>query len=158
MKSFSLIAILAASPLAIAADPATDCRLVSSSLKNAVVGKPIESVLEMLSREVKATPQCSCELIKSAIKGYKPRPQVVAVMVDTAIQAAPEHMDVIIRCAAAAAPDALEEILGVASQYGKVPNPLDSPITPDHGPNGQFFYGLNGPLFVNPPQITLVDP
>lgn len=117
----------------------------------------MEEVLKLLEKEVSATPKCSCELIHAAIRGYKPTPQVVASMVDTAITAAPDYMETIIMCALAAAPDAEAEILAVAAKAGYTPNPLNFPGYIGLDPNGQYLFKSDTPLFVNPPVVTDVD-
>jgi hypothetical protein len=159
MKTATILAVLLGGALTLsAAETQTDCRSVSQPLKKAVKGKPVEDMLKLLEKEVTATPKCSCELILSAIMGYKPKPNVVASMVDTAINAAPDYMEVIVMCALAAAPDAEAEILAVANKFGYTPNPLNFPGLPGQGPGGQFLEGANTPIFVNPPEVTTVNP
>lgn len=127
-------------------------------MQKAVKEKAIEEVLKLLEKEISAAPACSCELIRSAIVGYKPTPPVVATMVDTAITAAPDHIEVIIMCALAAAPDAQAEILAVANKFGLAPNPLDMPGFIGEGANGQLLFSPTSPVFVNPPEVTTVNP
>lgn len=159
MKTTTILAVILGGVCTLsAAEQKTDCRPVSQALKRAVIGKEVGDMLKLLDKEIAATPKCSCELIRSAIMGYKPKPQVVASMVDTAIKAAPDHMEVIVMCALAAAPDAEAEILTVANKFGFTPNPLNFPGLIGQGPEGQLLDGQNTPLFVNPPVLTGVDP
>jgi hypothetical protein len=158
MKKHIIFALALASATFASAAPKTDCKAVSGPLKKAVVGKSLKRVLAMIDKEVKASPNCACELVKSAIKGYKPRPHTVAAMVDTAIMAAPERMDEILQCALTAAPDAYEEIMDVAGSFGSSFNPLNFPGLNGQGPNGQYIFNTDTPIFINPPQVTGTDP
>ncbi len=159
MKTTTIFAILFGGTFALmAAEQKTDCRPVSQSLQKAVKGKTVEEVLKLVEKDVAACHKCSCELILAAILGYKPKPSVVASMVDTAITAAPDYMETIVMCAIAAAPDAEPEILAVANKVGFNPNPLDFPTLFGQGPNGQFVFTPNTPVFVNPPEVTTVNP
>lgn len=135
-----------------------DCRAIAKNFRESVKDQPIKKVLEILARDVAYAPGCSCELIKSAITVYKPTPEEVTLMVDAAINAAPERMEEIINCSMAAAPDAKAGILSTASEYGYVPNPLDFPGIFGEHPGGQWQYVPVIPIYVNPPQVTRVDP
>jgi hypothetical protein len=161
MKTTTILAVFFGSVLILrAGEQITDCRTASQSLQKAVKGKEIEEVLKLIEKEVARNPQCSCELIQSAIKGFNAKPAVVATMVDTAIAAAPDDMELIIKCALAAAPDAQAEILAIATKYGFTPTPLDFPGSFGKDPFGQYLQGQNMPAFVNsnPNTVTPVDP
>jgi hypothetical protein len=135
-----------------------NCRSITKAFTDDVRGKPIQAVLEILSREVSSHPDCSCELIKSAIASHKPTREEVTAMVDTAINAAPDRIEEIVNCSIAAAPDSKSGILSTASDYGYTPNPLDFPGVAGQHPGGQWQFVPTTPIFVNPPQITRVDP
>lgn len=135
-----------------------NCRSIAKSFRGSLKGKPIEIVLEMLSKEVSATPDCACELIKSAISSYKPTPQQVTAMVDTAINAAPDRIEEIVNCGIAAAPDSKSGILSTASDYGYIPNPLDYPGIIGEHPGAPWHFIPIVPIIVQPPQVTRVDP
>jgi hypothetical protein len=136
----------------------SECRSVAKAFKDSVQGKPIKIVLGMLSREVSSSPACACELIKTAIASYRPTPQEVAIMVDVAINAAPERIEEIVNCSIAAAPDSKSGILSTASDYGFTPNPLDFPGVIGEHPGEPFIFVPFVPIVVNPPMITRVDP
>lgn len=135
-----------------------DCRSVAKSFGQSIKGKPIDLVLDQLAKEIESSPDCSCEIIKSAIAVHKPTTQQVAIMVDTAINVAPDHIEEIINCSIAAAPDAKSGILAEAGEYGYTPNPLDFPGIPGEHPGGQWQIIPHVPIIVIAPQVTQVDP
>lgn len=135
-----------------------NCRDIAKSFGYALKEMPIETVIKMLSKEVSTNPHCSCELIKTAIAIHKPTPRQVTVLVDTAIHAAPDHIEEIVNCSIAAAPDSKSGILDTASDYGYTPNPLDYPGIAGEHPGGPWQYIPNTPVIVIPPQVTQVDP
>ncbi len=163
MKVITTFAILFISSLIVksgesAVSGIPHCRSVAKSFGGAIKGKPIERVLDMLSKEVSSSPDCACELIKTAIASYKPTARQVAAMVDVAINAAPDRMEEIVNCGIAAAPDSKSGILSKASDYGYIPNPLDYPGIIGEHPGGQWHFIPIVPIIVQPPQVTRVDP
>lgn len=137
-----------------------DCQKVALSVKAAVEADPAK-VLEVVSNEVAAAPDCSCEIVKASIEGSAASVELVAAIVEAAIVAAPDQMRLISQCAIAAAPDALSQVQAVLAKYdpnrgdgdassksakdsksGKepaevaaMPNPLDFPGEGPVGPN-----------------------
>ena len=133
------------------------CEDLGHSVASAVQGVSVEVAASIVSDEIQKMPNCSCEVIKGAIKGSEGSRETVAVLVDAAIQGAPDHIDEIVSCAIAAAPDAMNEILAVAAKYGWTPNPLDFPGSVGD-PADEYLFLPNGPVFVNPPLVSVVDP
>lgn len=163
MKTITTISILLASVVIAqsgesAKSSISNCRSIAKTFRESLKGKPLDVVLERLSQEVTSSPHCSCELIKSAVTVFKPTPKQVATMVDVAINAAPDYIEDIVNCSVAAAPDAKSGILSTASDYGYTPNPLDYPGIIGEHPGGQYLFVPTTPIFIAPPQITLVDP
>lgn len=78
-----------------------------------MVSNEPDKVLEIVEREVAATPLCSCEIVKAAIETTEADRDLVAQIVATAIGAAPEKMRIIAQCAVAVAPDALPNVMKV---------------------------------------------
>ncbi|MBT8038543.1 MAG: hypothetical protein KJO21_13495 [Verrucomicrobiae bacterium] len=158
---------------------APDCYKLSSAVKQAVAAHP-EKVLELVAAQVAQNESCACEVVKAAIVASGADKQLVAGIVEAAIEVAPSKVRIIGQCAVAVAPDALAEVQAVVTQYGAasgdsglgakggekggkvvmtpppVPqNPLDFP---GQGPVGPTPGGPGGfPLFppgLQPPTIT----
>ena len=110
--------ILAVTSLALTGIPAraeVDCHAVSISLKRAIVADK-ERLLEIVSTQVAASPQCACEIVKSSIEASHADTKTVAAIVETASIAAPEQMRLIAQCAVAMAPDALADVQAVMAK------------------------------------------
>jgi hypothetical protein len=95
--------------------PAVDCVALTLSVKNAVVADQ-SKVLEIVSTEVAAAPDCACEVVKAAIEGSKASAETVAAIVEAASIAAPEQMRLVSQCAVAVAPDALSAVQAVLAK------------------------------------------
>jgi hypothetical protein len=160
------------------ANTSVDCISLSSAIRHAVSSDQ-SGVLDIVSKEVAASPDCACEIVKAAIEGSKADAKMVAAIVQVASTAAPERMRLISQCAVASAPDALIEIqrvialldpnLGEAASVdsakgAKAPagevaadfNPLDfpgqGPVGPTPGgPGGSFLVPVIPPAAVLPP-------
>lgn len=158
MKHFSIFLATAFGLTFLANAQVAECKKVAKSIVQEAKGKTSEELTKLVSEKVKSSPKCSCEVMKGAIKGAKANPTVVAGLVDAAIQAAPDYIDVIMACSIAAAPDAFDEISAIGEKYGKSPNPLDFPGIIGVDPAGQYTFVPDTPVFVNPPQVTFVDP
>lgn len=114
MKSIPLIfatAAVAVSP-GLAAAAADDCVDLSVSVRHAVQASEA-SVLEIVEKQLAASPACACEIVKAAIETTKAEPELVAAIVETAATTEPEQMRLIAQCAVAVAPDALSEVQAV---------------------------------------------
>lgn len=147
-----------------------DCVKISQTVKLAVAADQ-SKILEIVSKEVAAAPSCACEVVKSAIEASSADKALVASIVETAANSAPEQLRLISQCAIAMAPDAVSEVQSVlakldpnrgeaghsakSAQGAKVPaqpvvasdwNPLDFP---SEGPVGLDFPGEE-PVGFNP--------
>lgn len=117
MKTTSRFALVAA---CLSVFPATamagvDCLELAVSVKHSVAEKP-SNVLEVVEKEVSASPDCACEIVKAAIQGSEADSKLVASIVETAATAAPEKMRLVSQCAVAVAPDALGEVQAVMNR------------------------------------------
>ena len=187
MKKTILFSAMAAVLGFVSATAATpDCLQVAKSVKSAIAADQ-SKLLEIVSKETAAAPDCSCEVVKSAIEVSNANAETVALIVETAITAAPDQMRLISQCAVAMAPDALANVQAVMAKLdpnrgkpgdsakgaksakepvGEVaasPNPLDFP---GEGPEGPILHGKGGdplipifpPIVINPPETSGSNP
>ena len=140
----------------------SDCQSISLS-----VGQRLKlddsTLLEIVEDEVGANPDCSCEIVKTAIKAADADVETVISIVETSINAAPEKMRIISQCAIATVPESLSGIQALMARYdanagevatssksaksskdskaavldevASLPNPLDFPGVGPVGPN-----------------------
>ena len=94
---------------------ATDCLKISASIKSAIKNDASQTV-SIVVQNIEASPQCSCEIVKTAIQASHADAELVASIVESAILAAPNQMRMISQCAIAIAPDALPQIQGVLAK------------------------------------------
>ncbi len=174
MKKTALFASLSAMLGMVSASAEIDCVQLAASVKAAAAAEQ-SKVLEIVSREVAAAPNCSCEVVKAAIEGSGADVAAVAAIVESAILASPENMRLISQCAIAVAPDALVEVQSVlakldpnsgesvesaksgkepAGEVAAMPNPLDFP---GKGPVRPL-YPMSPPVIINPPDVSNVNP
>ena len=106
----ALALVLAGSPVAMA--EGKDCYDLSVAVTKAVAANP-DNVLQIVSREVSANSGCACEVVKAAIVATEADRKLVAQIVETAINAAPDKMRLIAQCAIAVAPDALPDVQAI---------------------------------------------
>lgn len=92
-----------------------DCAKLTLSVKSAIHADQ-GKILEIVSKEVATSPACACEIVKSAIEISNANAETVALIVETAITAAPEHMRLISQCAIAVAPDAFANVQAVMAK------------------------------------------
>lgn len=87
------------------------------------------SITTIVAKAVRANPDCTCEIVKSAIAASKASKTEVAAIVDAVAQEVPAQMEAAGKCAVAAAPDAAVAVSGVLGKYGAslALNPLDLP-------------------------------
>lgn len=162
-----------------AGEQEADCLLISLSVRQRVKRDP-DTVLQVVDKELRANPGCSCEIVKSAIVETDMQVATVVAIVKVAFEANPEQVRLIAQCAIAACPEALSAIQDLLAKYEKAagtgdsaksakgekaaifsedevaatPNPLDFPGVP--GYNINF---IPPPiLIVTPPATTVVDP
>jgi hypothetical protein len=183
MKKLIFSALITASLGMLPSNAATDCINLSLSVKNAVGAQP-SKLLEIVSTEVAAAPDCACEVVKSAIETSKANTKTVAAIVEAAATAAPDQMRLISQCAVAVAPDALAAVQAVVAkldpnlgdsaksakgskspsgEVASMPNPLDFP---GQGPTGPTPGGPGGfpliprlpPVVIAPPDVSNVNP
>ena len=187
MKKTVLFVMFSAALGWVSATAAVDCSELSKSVKNAVAAEQSQ-VLEIVSAQVAAAPDCACENVKAAIEGSKANAETVAAIVEAAAIAAPEQLRLVSQCAVAVAPDALGEVQAVlakldpnlgesgdsakGSKSAKVapigevaamPNPLDfpgqGPIGPTPGgPGGLPLIPQLPPVIIAPPDVSNVNP
>ncbi|MDB4519115.1 hypothetical protein N9118_06140 [Akkermansiaceae bacterium] len=149
---FALTALLfAAAPFAQA--NTLDCVKVSNAVRLAVAADS-DKVLEIVAKQIAANESCACEVVKAAIIASDAKKEVVAQIVDVAINEAPSMLRIIAQCAIAIAPDAQPNIQAILEKYdfaggegdsekgaldkGGVPdeasaNPLDFPASEGYG-------------------------
>lgn len=185
MKKTVFSVLLTASLGIVPAMAAVDCTDLSLSVKNTSTVDP-SKVLELVSQEVGAAPNCACEIVKSAIEGSKANVETVAAIVEAAATAAPDQMRLVSQCAVAVAPDALAAVQAVvakldpnsgdsapssksskdskapAGEVATMPNPLDfpgqGPIGPTPGgPGGMPLLPQLPPVIIAPPDVTNVN-
>jgi hypothetical protein len=94
---------------------ASDCQKLALSVHQSVVSERSD-VLEIVEAQVKANPDCACEVVKAAIEGSVADTAKVASIVEVAATAAPEQMRLISQCAVAIAPDALADVQAVLAK------------------------------------------
>lgn len=121
LNYLAIAALFAASPVAMAEE--SSCFDRSVAVTKMVTAAP-DNVLEIVAREVAATPGCSCEIVKAAIVATEADRDLVAQIVATSIEAAPEKMRIIAQCAVAVAPDALPNVMKILATLD--PNKGDS--------------------------------
>jgi hypothetical protein len=154
-------------------EKATDCQSIALSVEQRVKLDP-SKVLEIVGLEAGANPDCSCEIVKTAIKASEADANQTVAIAEAAIHASPESMRIISQCAIAAMPESIAGVqsllarldpncgeTGYSSKSAKsaksakvaaitappLPNPLDRPPPPILPPP---------PIF--PPPVTRVDP
>lgn len=101
--------------VAVAENPTVDCGALTLSVKAAVTADQ-SKVLQIVSTEVAAAPDCACEVVKAAIEGSSANVETVAAIVEAASIAAPEQMRLVSQCAVAVAPDALGAVQAVLAK------------------------------------------
>ena len=179
MKKHTGLILLSAAFGLLSANASVDCIALSVSVKHAAASDR-SNVLDLVSREVAASPGCACEIVKAAIEGSAANVKTVAAIVQSAATAAPEHMRLISQCAVAVAPDSLADVQAViaqldpnrgetgnsdksskdskapAGEVASMPNPLDFP---GQGPVGPTPGGPGGmPLIPFFPPVNVVPP
>ena len=141
-------AVLAA--LVSAAD--VDCLGVSLSVKKAVAAEQ-SKVLEVVSREVAASPGCACEIVKSAIEASSAKPELVSSIVEAAVTAAPDQIRIF-------PGDTVEGFQSASDVQGGGSSSSSGSV------NGGSLFGGSGtpggvnfpPVIINPPKVTEADP
>lgn len=98
---------------------APDCAKISMAVRKFVKAHP-EKVLEVVALHVGQSESCACEVVKAAIIASAADKELVAGIVETAIEVAPSKVRIIGQCAVAVAPDALSEVQAIVSKYGAV--------------------------------------
>jgi hypothetical protein len=160
-----------------------DCLELSVKVRHQVSAKP-SLVLEIVEKQIAASPGCACEIVKAAIEEVSAEAELVGAIVETAAMTAPEQMRLIAQCALAVAPDALSEIqavmirlepssgeAGLSAKSAKGPkqplpdvkpawNPLDFPGQGIGPSPGTWFYNPIDPVTPIPPVINppVVEP
>ena len=108
-----LAVLLIGTPLIAAESP--DCAKISLSVR-ASVESNLSDLLEIVAKEVSASPDCACEIVKASIEGSGANADVVASIVESAATASPENMRLIAQCAIATVPDSLAQVQAVLAK------------------------------------------
>jgi len=182
MKKTLLFAVVSAALVA-SSHGEVDCLKLALSVKAAVAAEQ-EKVLEIVSKEVSSAPSCACEVVKASIEATGAKPEVVASIVEAAVNAAPDQNRLVAQCAVVVAPDSLSQVHAVlakldpnrgesgasakgskapAGEVAAMPNPLDfpgsGPVGPiGGGPGGAPLLPVLPPVIINPPSVTEVNP
>ena len=140
-------------------DDATGCDSISMSLKHRISVDP-SLVLEIVESEISANPDCSCNIVKTAIIASGANPELAASIAETAIVSAPEKMRMTAQCAIAALPEALPNIQAVLARLD--PNSGDTSYSARDSKSGSSAKGASGKEGIIPPDIlpptTQLDP
>lgn len=107
----------------VAATAETDCVALAQTVNLEVTAEK-NQVLEIVGKYVAASPNCACEVVKTAIKATEADSNTVAAIVEVAITSAPDQSRLISQCAIATAPDAISGIQAVLAKLD--PNSGDS--------------------------------
>ena len=129
---------------------APNCYKVATAVKNAVAAHP-EKVLELVTDQVAQNEACACEVVKAAIVASDADKDLVAGIVEAAVEAAPEKVRIIGQCAVAVAPDALAEVQAVVTKFGAVSG--DSGIVDAKGGDDK-----GGKVIVAAPPVVPTNP
>jgi hypothetical protein len=111
---FQVLVALLISTLLLAAE-SPDCGKISLSVR-ASVESNLSDLLEIVAKEVSASPDCACEIVKASIEGSGANADVVASIVESAATASPENMRLIAQCAIATVPDSLAQVQAVLAK------------------------------------------
>lgn len=87
----------------------TDCKAVAARLKEMIKSVP-DHVLTALEDTLVASPECVCEVVKTAIEASKADADNVRRIVFVAVTTAPESAPAIAECAVAAAPEHADSV------------------------------------------------
>lgn len=90
-------------------EKSADCQTVSLSVEQRIK-IDVSKVLEIVEAEVRANPNCACEIVKSAISASNADVSLVVSIVQTAITATPENMRIISQCAIATMPESVTAV------------------------------------------------
>lgn len=111
---------------ALTAHAEVDCLKLGQTITLKVKADKSE-VLEIVSSNISAAPNCSCEVIKSAITASEADEKLVAAIVEAGITSSPENSRLISQCAIATAPDAASAVQMVLAKLD--PNSGDSSMS-----------------------------
>jgi hypothetical protein len=87
----------------------TDCKAVAARLKE-MISKVPSHVLTAVEDTLVASPECVCEIVKTAIEASKADADKVRRIVYVAVTTAPESAPAIAECAVAAAPECADSV------------------------------------------------
>ena len=152
-------------------EESADCKTLALAVAQRIKSDA-SRILEIVSLEVAANPQCACEIVKSAITSSDADINEVVAIVEAAIHAAPDSMRIISQCALAASPDSItgvQELLskldpnagdaGHSSKSAKSPKgaKVASLVAPPENPLNRPPSGPPLPPIL-PPPVTKVNP
>ena len=98
VRSTALMAVLCLLAGSAVLAEEVDCYKLSVTVSDAVTNSP-DKVLQIVQREVAASNDCACEVVKAAIVASEADRKLVGQIVSTAIEAAPDKMRIIAQCA-----------------------------------------------------------
>lgn len=185
-RSLATLALLVCLPAYAEEEVENPCLLIDEKILKLISEDP-DKLIEIVAKEVALNSACSCEILKAAIAQSKADGKTVAALLEAAIMASPQYMELMVRCSLAAAPDAHPDILNMLKRLGisdssssatakrlalkfvKSPNVMPpmvgAPIIPNPlDPPGGLIPVLPPvpeliiPPVINPPATTTVDP
>ena len=119
MKNYIRAILLAGAASTVVANAEVDC-LATSQKVSLELSQDLSNLLEIVSKEVSASPGCACEIVKAAIKASDAKPETVGSIVEAAVTASPENLRLISQCAIATAPGSAKQVQAILAK-------LDSP-------------------------------
>ena len=106
-------------------EKSADCHTVSLSVEQRIQ-IDISKILEIVETEVRANPDCACEIVKTAISASDADVSLVVSIVQTAITATPENMRIISQCAIATMPESITAVQALLTKMD--PNSGDAAV------------------------------
>lgn len=123
MKNYIRAILLAGAASTVVANAEVDC-LATSQKVSLELSQDLSNLLEIVSKEVSASPGCACEIVKAAIKASDAKPETVGSIVEAAVTASPENLRLISQCAIATAPGSAKQVQAILAKLD--PNSGDS--------------------------------
>jgi hypothetical protein len=96
--------------------PEQVCFDTATTFRTEVTAQP-SLVLQLVENAVRLSPNCSCEIVKSAIEATNAEIKLVASIVEVVAVTAPEQLRISAQCAIAVAPDSVDEVHAVLAKY-----------------------------------------
>lgn len=110
--------LMAMTSLVIGSEPAPKCGKIAQDVAESVTKEP-SKVLMIVEDALVINEACACEVIKAAITASKADLPMVKQIVATAVAVAPKMTPVIMECANATTPGAVDEVTTASDTSGK---------------------------------------